>query len=145
MTLNLARIAAALNAYPWTRGRLTSRAGQAAPQYCAVGLLLRYAGVPQQEVAGVRDFWARYGGLLQAEYGIPDARTAFLIVAANDSAASHAEAIERVLGVATGALDLRAVWRLAGRAAPGAEWQPGRPGGHEQGPDDGAGCLALTP
>ena len=105
MTPDLTRIAAALNAYPWTPGAFSAHFADA-PRYCAIGLLLRYAGVAQPEVACIGSpsaLWRRYGMLLQVEYGIPDLRTAIAVMQANDGARSHAEAIERVLGVLTGA------------------------------------------
>ena len=100
MSANLSKITAALNAYPWTPGTLTRRE-EGVPRYCAVGLLLRYAGVPEDQLYSC-DVWTRHRTVLQAEYGIEDAHTVALIVAANDSALSHAEAIERVQSVLSG-------------------------------------------
>jgi len=145
MPLDLPRIAAALNAYPWTPGRLTKR-GKAAPTtYCAVGALLRYAGVAQEHIAcaegstGV-NFWNLYGPLLQSEYGIPDERTAWYVMMANNSASSQGEAIERVLGVLTGAIELETLMRqdavVKPTPAPAPAW--------ESEPDDDAGSLALV-
>src|SRR5689334_10693847 len=51
MPLDIMKITAALNAYPWTSGALSMRDGESA-SYCAVGLLLRFAGVPQAEIEG---------------------------------------------------------------------------------------------
>jgi hypothetical protein len=146
MPLNVPRIAAALNAYPWTPGRLT-RSGRAAPTYCAIGALLRYAGVAQDHIAcaegpsGVH-LWAVYGPLLESEYGIADMETAQRVMAANDSASSQAEAIERVLGVLTGAFDPYALRH----AAPGTASVPkaGTVPAWESRPDDDAGSLALA-
>jgi hypothetical protein len=135
MPLNLPRIAAALNAYPWTPGHLTKR-GRTAPTYCAIGALLRYAGVAQEHIACVSNspvgsFWTLYGPLLHSEYGIPDERTAWRVIEANDSADSQAEAIERVLGVLAGDRDPL-------ERPPSHEWEPGSE------PDDDAGSLVLA-
>ena len=89
MPVYLDRVAAALNAYPWTPGTLTRRA-DGTPRYCAVGALLRYAGVAEDHIAcvsgtaGSHDLWHPYGALLTAEYGIANARVARLVMAAND-------------------------------------------------------------
>ncbi len=149
MSLNLPRIAAALNAYPWTSGHLTKRDGTASTTYCAIGALLRYAGVAQDHIACAEKpagvgLWQLYGQLLQSEYGIPDEQTAWHVMAANDSASSQAEAIERVLRVLTWTLDAEAVRREASGPActpplPWAcddEW--------EYRPDDDAGSPALV-
>ncbi|MFN2567103.1 MAG: hypothetical protein ABR499_19060 [Gemmatimonadaceae bacterium] len=147
MPLNLPRIAAALNAYPWMPGRLT-RSGRTAPTYCAIGALLRYAGVAQDHIAcaegpsGVH-LWAVYGQLLESEYGIPDMKTAKRVMAANDSASSQAEAIERVLGALTGAFDPYALRHATPDTASAPK--PGTVPAWESGPDDGAGSLALSP
>lgn len=98
MSLDMVKITAALNAYPWTSGRYSVRDGGSA-RYCAVGLLLRYAGVAQAEIecAGpLHVVVARYGDLLKSEYGISDMVKLFEIVCANDSATSHERAIEQV-------------------------------------------------
>src|SRR5918912_486146 len=86
MTPDLMRIAASLNAYPWTAGTLTA-IDNAAPRYCALGLLLRYAGVPQEHLASADEgeLWKQYGDILRLEYGIPNEQTAFSIMAANDT------------------------------------------------------------
>jgi alcohol dehydrogenase class IV len=152
MPVHLDRVAAALNAYPWTPGTLTHRA-DGAPRYCAVGALLRYAGVAQDHIAcvsgtaGAHDLWHLYGALLKAEYGIANAGVARLIMAANDSAASQAEAIERVLWVVVaGARDRGAVMRLDAAAADPEAAEPGQASAVARGqePDDGAGSLALA-
>ena len=108
MTLNLMRIEAALNAYPWTPGTLTTRERDA--RYCAVGIMLRYAGVAREHIGCAvmwdsRRLWSLYGGLLRAEYGVPDEQAMIAIMAANDSSQSHAEAIDRVRRVLSGTLD----------------------------------------
>ncbi len=141
MSLNLPKIAAALNAYPWTPGCLTSR-DRKVPTYCAIGAMLRYAGVAQDHIASAQgpDFWGLYGPLLRSEYGIPDAETALTVMAANDSADSQAEAIERVLGVLTGALNLGALMHEAAGGKP----VPMPDGAWQSEPDDDAGSLALA-
>jgi len=140
MSLNLPRIAAALNAYPWTPGRLTSRQ-EMVPTYCAIGAMLRYAGVAQDHIAHAhgRDFWERYGPLLQSEYGIPDEETAAHVMAANDTASSHGQAIERVLYVLTGAVDLDTLMRQSAGTKP----TPAADALWKSEPEDDAGSLAL--
>ena len=104
MSLDMVRITAALNAYPWTSGALTMRDGDNA-WYCSVGLLLRYAGVAQAEIecAGLPHvLMARYGELLESEYGITEVETITAIIHANDLAASHEKAIEQVQFVLAG-------------------------------------------
>jgi hypothetical protein len=128
MAVDLLRITAALNAYPWIAGTLTARSPDG-PRYCAMGLLLRYAGVPQDHMAcaaGELEMWDRYGELLRADYGIECRETVRAIILANDSARSHAQAIERVQAVLAGG-GLRLALRypeepapLAASGAPGA-------------------------
>lgn len=116
MPLDIVKITAALNAYPWTRGTLSMLDG-GVPLYCAVGLLLRYAGVPQAEIecAGSSALaWSRHRELLESEYGIIEFETICNIVCANDSATSHEEAIEQVQFVLDGG---NITERLRARAA----------------------------
>ena len=123
MAPNLDRITAALNAYPWMAGALTAP-GSAGPRYCAIGMLLRYAGVAREELSCARpvtDVWLRHRALLASEYGIGDCMTAMAIVAANDGADSHAEAIARVQAAVTGGLAGRPVVPLEDRAEPEEE------------------------
>jgi len=104
MPLDMMKITAALNAYPWTIGALSRRDGGSA-SYCAVGLLLRYAGVPQAEIeCGGPQLVVlhRYRELLESEYGITELKTIRSIIGANDSAASHEQAIEQVQFVLDG-------------------------------------------
>ena len=141
MNLDLMRITAALNAYPWIAGTLTHRADGAA-RYCAVGLLLRFAGVPQERMAcamGEMEVWASHEELLRSEYGISDLRTVRAIIIANDSARTHEEAIERVLSVLSCGDDSASMLKRAAgfvqrRVAPAPL--------HETGEDD-AGSEAL--
>ena len=102
MPHDIVKITAALNAYPWTAGTFSMHQGDHAV-YCAVGLLLRYAGVPQAEIecAGP-GLWDRYHELLESEYGITQPATIYNIIHANDSAHSHEEAIEQVQFVLEG-------------------------------------------
>jgi hypothetical protein len=140
MPLDIGKITAALNAYPWTSGTLTMRDGGSA-LYCALGLLLRYAGVPQPEIerAGPSQVVLdRYRALLEAEYGITELATIDNIIQANDSASSQAEAIEQVQFVLEGgniAERLRA--RHAAAKALDAEARRNLE-------DDGSGCGALV-
>ena len=104
MPLDIVKITAALNAYPWTSGAYSIRDGGAAV-YCAVGLLLRYAGVAQAEIecAGPSHVvWGRYRELLESEYGITELSMINAIIQANDAATSHEGAIEQVQFVLDG-------------------------------------------
>lgn len=98
---NLRAVAAALTAYPWTRGHLI-RWRSSPPQYCAVGALLRYADVAPIEIAwvdglGALAFWERWGELLQREYGICGLAAAHRVVHLNDAAESQAAAAALIL------------------------------------------------
>jgi hypothetical protein len=98
MALDLDKITAALNAYPWIPGRLVACQPDA-PRYCAVGLLLRYAGIANERIVSADDVsaaWLRYGDLFRSEYGIDSFRMILRIVTANDTAKSHEDAITRV-------------------------------------------------
>jgi hypothetical protein len=141
MALDIMRITAALNAYPWTRGALTHR-NEVAADYCAVGLLLRYAGVTQSEIAYTHDstsVWARYRDLLEAEYGITEFETIGNIIRANDTATSHEEAIEQVQFVLDGG-DLTEHVHSRQAAALEALGVVVRRGDD----DDGTGCGAVS-
>jgi hypothetical protein len=141
MTLDLMRITAALNAYPWTAGTLTHRA-EGAPKYCAVGLLLRFAGVPQERIAcatAEREVWAGYEEILRCEYGIADSKTISAIMIANDSAGTHEKAIQRVQAVLSGGGDSASMLARAAafrvhRVAPQVLYETG---------EDDAGSEAL--
>jgi hypothetical protein len=78
-----------------------------AASYCAVGALLRYAGVPRAQIrnAMMVSLDEVYGPLLRARYGIAGDDTLLAMMAANDGADSRAEAIWRVLGLAAGTVD----------------------------------------
>ena len=139
MTLDLMKITAALNAYPWIAGTLTARGSQGAA-YCAVGLLLRYAGVTHEEIArAAADPWTRYEDLLRADYGIEDRETLAAIMFANDTADSHEEAIARVQRLLDGSTAREALFRRLGIAVEGAgSYEP--PSAMN---DDGPGSLAA--
>ena len=139
-SLDLPKIAAALNAYPWTPGLLTS-CGRV-PTYCAIGAMLRYAGVAQDHIAAANGpaFWSLYGPLLQSEYGIPDIETAGHVMAANDSASSQAEAIDQVLGVLTGTIDFETIMRKQAGIKPAPAAEPS----WKAEPEDDTGSLALV-
>jgi len=107
MAPDLTKITAALNAYPWVAGALTAR-GSATVEYCAIGLLLRYSGVPQREIecaGSALVVWERYRELLGSEYGIGDFGTVRAIIMANDYSATHEEAIDQVQRVLTGEIE----------------------------------------
>ena len=152
MSLNLERIAAALNAYPWVAGTLTSRGSTGVPRYCAIGLLLRYAGVPQEQMAcghGSPAGLRQHLPLLEAEYGIADWDTAGAIIEANDSATSHEEAIERVQRVLTcePAERMRAMSDIIERGdRPQSAADRGAQAHARAGPEheDGSGLLAVV-
>jgi hypothetical protein len=107
MPRNLQAITAAMNAYHWTQGQMSEGPDHAA-SYCAIGALLRYAGVPRARIANgtVVSLAEVYGPLLRAKYGILGADILRAIMAANDGAQSRAEATWRVLGLVAGTVDL---------------------------------------
>jgi hypothetical protein len=97
----LRAIADALNAYPWTRGRLIAWAADE-PAYCALGSMLRSAGISPAEITRAdsepaHPFWDKWGPLFYAEYGIPALFAAHRIVTLNDAARSRAEAAGLIL------------------------------------------------
>lgn len=155
---DLSRVTAALNAYPWTSGAIAGP-DAADPRYCAVGLLLRYAGVPRERLAcsgNVRETWLAFRDVLAAEYGIEDYATVHALVIANDTALSHDQAIEQVQRLlaepgARGALlaefiDRRRQTERARRGAPTAAWQPPAPSHAPwlSGPDDGGAMVPVA-
>ncbi len=105
MTPNLMRIEAALNAYPWTAGAFAATSGDTT-RYCAVGMLLRYAGVSPEHIdvacnRGAVQFWDYYRALLERDYGIAGPEQIHAIMVANDGADSHEDALERIRWVLT--------------------------------------------
>ena len=146
MAIDLLAIEAALNAYPWTTGAFTEGSPRRGARYCALGLMLRYSGVAQDHLAtaqqkGGRAVWRMFGALLQRDYGIPDYRTAELIMIANDSARTHDEAIGRVRevltrgveGLAPAVDELAAV--IASFTSPSGSW--------DDGADEGAALVSA--
>ena len=144
MAIDLMRVAAALNAYPWTTGAIAS-GEEGTPRYCAVGLLLRYAGVPYEQLAcappSLEPWWEQYGELLRFEYGIRNLRILSAIVIANDTAPSQEAAIERVQRLLGGASDPESnrLRRLAGLPPVASR---GTPTHRDSAEDDGGGSLA---
>ena len=101
------KIEAALNAYGWTSGETRARYGRR-DRYDTLGMMLRYAGVPPDEVERSGYFaWHRFGLTLVREYGLRDEVDCYLILQAGDSARTHADAIDRVLRALRG--DMTAV------------------------------------
>jgi hypothetical protein len=103
MPRHLHEITAAMNAYAWTRHGPVQGPDQA-PSYCALGALLRHAGVPHARIfeATIGSLTGAYDPLLRAKYGISGADTVLRIVRVNDGAQSRADAIWRVLGLVSG-------------------------------------------
>jgi hypothetical protein len=107
--IDFIKVEAALNAYPWPAAAF-ERDACPEPVYDAVGLLLRYAGVPQAEIQALTmgSLWRRYGALLTQEYGIPDESVFYIILCANDSGYdTQADAVAAVLNALRG--DLSAI------------------------------------
>jgi len=96
-------VASALSAYPWTRFWLIRwRDVHEEPRYCAMGALLRFAGVHPDDIVladllGAIDFWKQWGPLLSSEYGVPGFQSAHRIVTLNDSATTQAEATGKII------------------------------------------------
>jgi hypothetical protein len=103
MPRHLHEIAAAMDAYEWTKyGPVQGPAH--APSYCAIGALLRHAGIPHcciVEAAGAA-LDGEYDSLLKAKYGISDGGTVLQIILTNGKARSRADATWRVLGLVSG-------------------------------------------
>ena len=104
---DLAKIEVALNAYEWISGETRAKYGRR-DRYGTLGMLLRYAGVPPEEVerAGMMA-WHFYGPTLVREYGLRDEVDCYLIDVASWFARSQADAIDRVLRALRG--DMTAV------------------------------------
>ena len=129
---DLARIELALNAYGWTQGRVRDPHSRE-PRYDTIGLLLRFADVPREEVERVSFLaWHRFGPTLVREYGLRDEVDCYLVQIAGDSAGSHADAIDRVLralrGDLTAIADSYRVWIESMVVNRERRWRP--PGGH---------------
>lgn len=125
MPRRLHAIATAMEAYTWTRGKLTEGPDDA-PSYCAVGALLRHAGVPRARIArgSVASLLTEYAPLLRARYGISDADLVSQIVAANDGSVSRAQATWRVLGLASGVVEGEAAPPRTATASGGPQVPP---------------------
>lgn len=103
MPRHLHEISVAMNAYAWTRHGPVQGPDRA-PSYCAIGALLRHAGVPHERImeATIVSLTGAYDSLLKAKYGISGAGAVLRIIAANDEARSQADATWRVLGLVSG-------------------------------------------
>jgi hypothetical protein len=102
MPRHLHEITAAMNAYSWTKHGPV-QGPDCAPSYCAIGALLRHAGVPHECV--MQAAVAALEGddsLLQAKYGVSGADAVLRIVMTNGHAQSQADATWRVLGLVSG-------------------------------------------
>ncbi len=125
MPRHLHEITAAMNAYAWTK-RGPAKGTEHAPSYCAIGALLRHAGVPHDCIlsATVASLNGEYDSLLKAKYGISGTRAVLGIIWANAEARSQADATWRVLGLVSGTRESDApVPRTPGRH-PGPELPP---------------------
>jgi hypothetical protein len=124
MPRHLHEIAAAMNAYQWTKYGPV-QGPEHAPSYCAIGALLRHAGVPHECI--VQAASASLGGecdpLLKAKYGISDPDTVLRIIMSNGEAGSRADATWRVLGLVSGTRESDEPMPRTGRARGG----PGLP------------------
>jgi hypothetical protein len=123
MPLDLRKVAVVMNAYPWTRGQLTN-GDTAAPAHCAVGALLRDAGIPPERMPGIEVAYGQMYAILERQYGISGPETVHEIMAANDSARSRSEAIRRVLCTLSGVVDSGRVAREFGRSEHGSRLPP---------------------
>jgi hypothetical protein len=103
MPRHLHEIAAAMNAYEWTTDGPVQGPAHA-PSYCAIGALLRHAGVPHECIvqAASASLAGECDPLLKAKYGISDPDTVFRIILTNGQARSRADATWRVLGLVSG-------------------------------------------
>lgn len=103
-TPDLDRIAVAMNAYPFESGQFASWTRP--PRYCAIGQLLRYAGVEVEEIRRINGDmlggWRHHKEILRREYGIPDIWTYWTILYASDGSFMQDDAITNVLLALTG-------------------------------------------
>jgi hypothetical protein len=102
MPRHLHEITAAMNAYAWTKHGPV-RGSEDAPSYCAIGALLRHAGVPHDDIlpATAASLAGEYDAVLGAKYGI-SCDDVLRIILANGEARSQADATWRVLGLVSG-------------------------------------------
>ena len=94
---NLRAVADAVLEHPWTRGHLITWFADV-PAYCALGAMLRAAGVAPAQIAradglDAHTFWDEWGPVLEKRYGLPNLHSAHRIVTLNDAARSRAEAV----------------------------------------------------
>ncbi len=126
MPRDLRRIAAALNAYPWTRGQM-SDGHAAAPAHCAVGALLRDAGVSTERLGDTTVVWAElrtvYAPILQHEYGISGFEP-LVIGNLNDTSRSRPEAVRRILCALSGVVDPPGLVHRGARPEHGSDLPP---------------------
>jgi hypothetical protein len=125
MPRHLHEITAAMNAYAWTRHGPVQGPDHA-PSYCAIGALLRHAGVPHDRImeASIGCLTGAYDPLLSAKYGISGADTVMRIMRMNDGAQSKADATWRLLGLAGGTRQFGDSLPHAGGARGGPELPP---------------------
>ena len=108
--LDLEKIEAALNAYDWTNEGTRAPYGRR-DRYDTIGLLLRYADVPPEEIERVGCLaWHRRGITLVREYGLRDEVDCYLIEWAGSFADSHADATDRVLRALAGDMSAVGDW-----------------------------------
>lgn len=98
---NLRAVADAVLEHPWTRGHLITWFADV-PAYCALGAMLRAAGVAPAQIAraeglDAHTFWNEWGPVLEKRYGLPNLHSAHRIVTLNDAARSRAEAAGLIL------------------------------------------------
>ncbi len=113
-----------MDAYSWTRhGPVQGPAH--APSYCAIGALLRHAGVPHDGIflGTAAALAGEYDSLLHAKYGVSGADV-LRIIWANDEAQSRADATWRVLGLVSGTRQVDEPLPRSGRARGGPELPP---------------------
>jgi hypothetical protein len=125
MPRHLHEITAAMNAYAWTKHGPV-RGPDHAPSYCAIGALLRHAGVPHDCImqATIASLTGAYDPLLRAKYGISGVDTVLRIIADNAEAQSRAEATWRVLGLVKGTRQSDNSVARTGRTCGGPELPP---------------------
>ncbi|HEU4565316.1 MAG TPA: hypothetical protein VFS05_11725 [Gemmatimonadaceae bacterium] len=105
---DLDRIAVAMNAYPFESGWFATWTRP--PRYCAIGQLLRYAGVEVEDIRRINGDmlggWRHHRELLRREYGIADRWTYWTILYAADGSDTQDDAVTNVrLALSGGPLD----------------------------------------
>lgn len=90
--LELARIDTALHSYEWNKLAWSRPRHGGGYSHCAVGMLLRDAGVDPEALTRVgTDVWERFGPLLRREYGLPGPEAVDQLVAVNSHYDSREE------------------------------------------------------